>query len=71
MRKTIETFKYSLTYKYNCERVDRNYSKIEPIFFNTSKEALDYLTNYYDKINTDLTFPEFMDEWKFKTIINN
>jgi len=34
------------------------------LFFLTRKAALHHLMKVYERINTDKTFPEYLDEWQ-------
>jgi len=55
--------KYSLAHRYDVDYISSN--KLKALSFNTPKEALNFIKELYEKVyNTDLTFPEFMYEFK-------
>ena len=54
---------YSLAHRYDVNYISSN--KLRSFSFNTPKQALNFIKELYEKVyHTDLTFPEFMYEFK-------
>ena len=55
--------RYSLKHRYDVNYISSN--KLKAFSFNTPKQALIFIKELYEKVyHTDLTFPEFMYEFK-------
>jgi hypothetical protein len=55
--------KYSLKHRYEVDYISA--LKLRSLSFNTPKQALNFIKELYEKVyHTDLTFPEFMYEFK-------
>ena len=51
----------------NTYELKNRYNNIVVYGFYTRKAALHHLMKVYERINTDKTFPEYLDEWQLIT----